>query len=121
MDVTLTVNGLNLHDQLSTYRVTKEVSYKQVLTALDGTEHAFGGHTRPVVSFSLLPMTDEESTALFRALSNLVFPVTFTDQYSGADLTYQMRVTSNLESVFALRSVDGKRRYKGGEIQLRGR
>lgn len=121
MDVTLIVNGLDLHDKLSTYRVTKEVSYKSVLEAIDGTEYAFGGKTRLSISFSMVPMTDEESTELFRALSALVFPVTFTNQYDGEDQSRTLRLVSNLDSAFALRSVDGKRRYKGGEIQLRGR
>jgi hypothetical protein len=121
MDVTLNVNGLDLHDKLSTYRVSQEVTYRQVLTTLDGTEHAFGEKIRPIVTFSLLPLTDEESTALYRALSDLIFPVSFTNQHTGVNQTRELRLVSNLESAFALRSVDGKRRYRGTEIQLRGR
>lgn len=121
MDVTLTVNGLDLHDKLSTYRVSQEVTYKKVLTALDGTEHAFGGKIRPIITFSLLPLTEEESAELYHALESLIFPATFTNQHTGEDEEKTFRLTTNIESAFALRSVDGKRRYRGTEIQLRGR
>ena len=33
--------------------------------------------------------------------------------------TADMRLASNLESAFLLNSVDGQRRYRGGEIVLR--
>lgn len=121
MDVTLIVNGLDLHEKLATFRVTMEVTYRKVLTSLDGTERAFGKKTRPVITFSLLPLTDDESAAFFRALDALEFSATFTNTNTGADETRTVRLASNIESAFALRSVDGKRRYRGAAIQLRGR
>ena len=64
-------------------------------------------------------MTDDESAALYSALSALMFDATYTNQYKGVDETKRVRLMTSLESAFALKSVDGKRRYKGGEIQLR--
>lgn len=117
--ITLTVNGLDLSGKLSTYRTVKRVTYTDVLTALDGTEYPFPGATKTEIVFSLLPMTDDESAALYNALSGLVFEATYTDQHTDTDRTANVRVTSNIESAFLLLSVDGKRRYKGSAITLR--
>lgn len=119
MEITLIVNGLDLSKKLSTYSVTQEVYYSKVITTMDGVEHPYPGHTRAIVSFSLLPMTDNESTDLYQKLRDLIFQVTYTNQHIGEDITQQMRITSNIDSKFLLLSVDGKRRYRGGEIQLR--
>lgn len=121
MDVTLIVNGLDLHEKLATFRVTMEVTYRKVLTTLGGTERAFGKRTRPVITFSLFPLTDEENASLYQALDALEFSATFTNTNTGKDEIRTVRLASDLESSFALRSVDGKRRYRGKEIQLRGR
>lgn len=119
MDVTLIVNGLNLSSKLSTYSVTEEVTYRKVITTLDDVEHPYPGAKRTTITFSLFPMTDEESTELYNKLGALVFDATYTNQYKSVDETNRVRLITNLESSFALKSVDGKRRYKGGEIQLR--
>ena len=119
MDVTLIVNGLNLSSKLSTYSVTEEVTYRKVITTLDDVEHPYPGAKRTTITFSLFPLTDDESAELYGALSALVFDATYTNQYKSVDETQRFRLITNLESSFALKSVDGKRRYKGGEIQLR--
>lgn len=120
MDVTLITNGLDLSGRLSTFSVTREITYKKVVTTMDNVEHPYPGAQKTVVTFSLLPMTDEEGAEVYNALSSLIFDTTFTSQYAGgADVTSRVRVISNLESTFLLLSVDGKRRYRGGEIQLR--
>lgn len=120
MEVTLITNGLDLSKRLSTYKVTREINYRKVVTTMDDTEHPYPGTNKSVVTFSLLPMTDEEGEEVYNALSYLIFDATFTDQYAGGkDVAKRVRVTSNLESTFLLLSVDGKRRYRGGEIQLR--
>ena len=119
MDVTLIVNGLDLRSKLSPYSVPAEVTYRKVITTLDDVEHPYPGAKRTTITFSLFPLTDDESAALYSALSALVFDATYTNQYKGLDETKRVRLITNLESAFALKSVDGKRRYKGGEIQLR--
>ena len=119
MDVMLIVNGLDLRSKLSTYSVTEEVTYRKVITTLDDVEHPYPGAKRTTITFSLFPLTDDESAALYSALSALVFDATYTNQYKGLDETKRVRLITNLESAFALKSVDGKRRYKCGKIQLR--
>ena len=119
MDVTLIVNGLDLSSKLSTYSVTEEVTYRKVITTLDDVEHPYPGAKRTTIIFSLFPLTDEESTSLYSAISALMFDATYTNQHKGVEETRRVRLMTNLESAFALKSMDGKRRYKGGEIQLR--
>lgn len=119
MEVSLTINGLDVHKTLSTYDVTKEISYRKVITTLDGVEHPYPGTRKTILSFSLFPMTDAESASLHDALSSTICTVKFTNPHSDMEETRTMRITSNLDSAFALLSVDGKRRYKGGTIQLR--
>ena len=119
IDVNFTVNELDLHTLLSTYNVTKEVTYSGVITTLDGKEHARGKRQRTVISFFLLPLTEAQGTEIYNALLDTTFPVTFTDPYSTETQTDTFRVVDDLDSTFALMSVDGKRRYTGKTIQLR--
>lgn len=117
--VNFTVNALDLHTLLSTYHVTKEVTYAGIVTTLDGTEHARGKRQRTIISFSLLPLTEAQGMEIYNALLDTTFTVTFTDPYATATQTGTFRVANNLDSTFALMSVDGKRRYTGGIILLR--
>jgi hypothetical protein len=118
MDIKLVANGYDLSQKLSTYEAHMEVTYKKVLTMLDGSERPFPAASRPVVTFSLLPLTDQESEEIYNALKSMVFSATF--EVNGTQRTADVRVVSNLGSTFLLTSVDGKRRYRGGEIVLRG-
>ena len=119
MEITLTVNGLDLSRKLSTYELTKDVVYRKVITTLDEVEHPYPGAQKSVITFSLFPLTDRESVDLYSALRDLIFMTTFTNQYTGMDETKRVRVVSSIESAFSLLSVDGRRLYKGGKIQLR--
>ena len=120
MDIVLITNGLDLSAKVSTYATSKEITFKRVVTTMDNVEHPDPGYSKDVVTFSLLPMTELEGFEVYSALSSLIFDVTFTSQYDAEHTVKKtMRVTSNLESTFLLMSVDGKRRYRGGEISLR--
>lgn len=119
MELTFTVNGLDLHKKLSTYVVTKAIEYPEVVTTLDNVEHPYFGKRRTIITFSLFPMTDLESSSLYDALADMVFNVTYQNPHTNAVETKRVRIVSDLESSFGLLSIDGKRRYKGGEIQLR--
>lgn len=120
MDVTLTINGFNFAPVLSTYLTVYETDYGKTVKALDGTEYTGNFTSRPVVTFSLFPMTDATAQHYYNALtSSIPAVVTYTDKATNTDRTGQMRVTSNLEFTFGLRSVDGNRYYKGGAITLR--
>lgn len=119
MNVDFIVNNLDLHALLSTYNVKKEVTYAGVITTLDGAEHARGKRQRTVIDFSMLPLTEDQGMAVYNALRSTTFSVTYTDPYATSVNTGTFRVSSDLDSTFALMSFDGKRRYKGGTIKLR--
>lgn len=119
MQITLSINGLDLHRKLSTYKMTQDITYRKVITTLDEIEHPYPGAIKSVVTFTLLPLTDSESEELYTALKDLIITATYTNQYTGIDETKLVRVVSSIESTFALLSVDGMRRYRGGQIQLR--
>ena len=119
MDITLKIGTLDMHKKVSTYSVQREITYGKVVTTMDGVEHASRNKDRYIVSFSFFPMTESEATEYCSALSGSTVSVTFTDPYTGTDIVKTMRTISNLDAAFALVSVDGKRRYKGGTIQMR--
>lgn len=119
MDITLKLGALDVHEKVSTYSVRREVSYGKIIVTMDDVEHAVRSKDRYVVTFSLFPMTEDESTEYCNALRSSTVEVTFSDPYTKTGVVKTMRVTSNLDAAFALLSVDGKRRYNGGEIQLR--
>lgn len=118
MDVTLKIGSLDLSSKLSTYKVTWEKSYQKVITTMDSVEHPFPSPDRALVDFSLLPLDDNLASSVYDALTTTQ-SITFTDPYTGTDLVRNMRITSNLEAEFGLKSVNGKRYYRGGEIQMR--
>lgn len=118
MDVTLIINGHNVGSYLSEYRVYYETTYKRIIETLDGVLHPYPAKMRPVIAFTVIPRTDEQNETLFAALSTGVIPVTYTNT-TGEDETRNFMLESNPESIFLLKSVDGKRRYKGAEIILR--
>lgn len=112
----LIVNGLDLSDQVSTFRVSKEPKIDKVITTLDGTEHVIKTTYRDIITFSLLPLTD--ATSLYEHLiGSTIYRVEYIN--AGKNEYRQMRVSSPLESIFLLLSPNGKRYYKMGEIELR--
>lgn len=121
MDVTFKIGTLDLHSILSTYNVRYETTYQKIITTLDNVEHPFPSPFRPIVTFSLFPLTDLQSNGVYEALSSNLAQVAFTDPHAGQDRTLTMRVTSDLEAAFGLKSIDGNRYYKGGKIELRAK
>lgn len=120
IDVTLTVGTRNFSSRLSTYAVPKEVEYAKTITTIDGTERYIGRRDRDVVRFSLIPTSESDALADYTALSGGTVTVSYTDPNGGITKSnVEMSVSSNIEKVFALKSVDGNRYYKGGEIVLR--
>ena len=118
MDVTLKINGVDISRRLSTYSVRDETAYKRVITTLDDTEHPYPARSRQIVTFSMIPGTAMEDFEIYNELKKLIVNTDFT--YLDKDESRQMRLVSDLESTFLLLSVDGKRRYRGGQIVLRG-
>lgn len=118
--IVFTFNGLNLSPALSTYRVAYEASYRKTVTSLDGTEYFGNGTRRPIVTFSLLPMTGVQAKTYYDALKVMVSNCAYTDPATNAVRTARMRVTSNLEYLFCHKAVDDNLYYKGGALELRG-
>lgn len=117
IDVSFTFNEYDLHSLLSTYSVTHEFEVADTMTALDGTEYSVT-RRRPTIHFTLIPLTDAQATAVYNVLSTITGVAYYTDPLLG-DRSSLVRVASNLSASFGLRSVDGNRYYKGGEIILR--
>lgn len=119
MDVTFEVNGVAMNQKLAAYDVTREVSYKKTITTMDDVEHALGQTSRAIITVSFWPLTDAEVKAYHSVLNSASLVIRFTDPDADRDVSKAFRLNSNLQSVFGLRSIDGNRYYKGGEIQLR--
>lgn len=121
MDVTLEINGRDFSSRLSTYRVEQEITYPDMLTTMDGTEHYGKPYMRDVIYFSLFPFDDDTANQDYAVLADSSLSVNYTNpQADNAEKLYKdMKLYSNLSSSFGLRSVNGKRYYKGGEIALR--
>lgn len=112
MDVTLTANGRDFHARLSSYEAQLIPEYDTIIRTRDGKEHYGRLRHRLEVSFMLIPYTDEAAEDDYTALSAIAYNVTATVPELGGDVTRLMRCTSNLDSVFGLRSIDGNRYYK---------
>ena len=121
MDVTLEINGRDFSSRLSTYRVEQEITYTDMLTTMDGTEHYGKPYRRDVIYFSLFPFDDDTANQDYAVLSGSSLSVNYTNpQSDNSEKLYKdMKLYSNLSAVFGLRSVNGKRYYNGGEIALR--
>ena len=78
-DLTLSIAGVDFSASVSTYKVTKEVTYKKIITTLDDVEHPYPGKFRDVLTVSFMPMTEEEATALYDALNTFSVTVIYTD------------------------------------------
>jgi len=118
IDVTFTINGVDYSGLLSTYRVVCDIEYPHTMTAIDGTEYYGKMIRRPSIYFSLRPLTDAETAALYDTI-NGTNTVVYTDPDTDTDYTAYMRFTSSISSAFGLRSIDGNRYYKGSEMCLR--
>lgn len=118
MDITLTFNNRDFSARVSTYEVNKLVEQVKLITTMDGVEHAVQ-RTRDVVTFSLFPYNDTTATADYNALKALQATGRYTDPNTGSVSERTLRVVSDINSTFGLKSVDGNRYYKGGKITLR--
>lgn len=118
MDITLTLNSRDFSSRVSTYEVRKVVETVKTITTMDGTEYALQ-RIRDQITFSLIPFDEETATADYNALNDLQFSASYTDPNTGSAAVKTVRVKSDLDAVFGLKSINGKRYYKGGKIVLR--
>ena len=120
IDVTFILDNVDYSPYLSKYSVSHEVEARETITAIDGTEYTVT-QIRPSIIFSLDPLSDEQSESLYRILSETNINVTYTDPYLGDNQFTVMRVTSEINSAFIIRSTSGNRYYRGNSITLRSR
>lgn len=121
MDVTLTINGRDFSSRLLQYGVDQEVTYPDIVTTLDGTEHYGRPHRRDIINFRLLMFDDNQAQEDYDVLTSSTLLVTYTNPQVQNQLKVErlMKVTSNLSAEFGIRSWNGLRYYKGGTITLR--
>lgn len=119
MNVVFKIGGVDFSEKLSTYTVSKERSAQKTVTTLSMQELSFGVSSRTILTFSFWPLTEEEDAKLYSAITGTP-EVEYTDPYFGGTSTEVFRCLEPIDATFSLLSVDGKRRYSGGEIILRG-
>lgn len=119
MDITLVLNDVDYSSRISAYNVTHELISPKVITTMDNVEHVPLKKYRTVIKFALFPMSDETAADDYETLSDGVFDAIYTDPYAGGDRQQTVHLVTPLDAVFGLRSVDGNRYYKGGELEIR--
>jgi hypothetical protein len=121
MDVTLTINGRDFSSRLTQYRVEQEITYPDMVTTLDGTEHYGRPRKRDIINFRLLIFDDNQAQEDYDILTASTLLVTYTNPQVRNQLKVErvMKVTSNLSAAFGIRSWNGLRYYTGGDIVLR--
>lgn len=119
IDVTFTINSHNWSGKLSDYDVTNAVEVADMMTAIDGTEYAIS-RVRPIIRASFMPLSDEESAALYEDLSDNLVDIVYSNPHTDEDDKFgEFRVASDISATFGLRSINGNRYYKGGTIVFR--
>lgn len=121
MEVTLTINGRDFSSRLTQYSVEQEITYPDIVTTLDGTEHYGKPHKRDIIHFRLMMFDDNQAQEDYDALTASTLLVTYTNPQAPKQLKVErvMKVTSNLSAAFGIRSWNDMRYYTGGDIMLR--
>ena len=121
MDVTLTINGRDFSSRLTQYSVEQEITYPDMLTTMDGTEHYGKPHKRDNINFRVMMFDDNQAQEDYDVLTASTLLVTYTNPQAQNQLKVEkdMKVASNLTAAFGIRSWNGLRYYTGGSIMLR--
>lgn len=121
MDVTFTINGRDFSSRLTKYIIEQEITYPDLITTMDGTEHYGKPHKRDIINFRLMMFDDNQAQEDYDILTASTLLVTYTNPQVQNQLKAErvMKVTSNLTAAFGIRSWNGLRYYTGGDIQLR--
>lgn len=117
IDVVFTVNGHDFSKSLSTYQITQEIKYSQVITTMDGTEHTIGETRRDIILFTLLPGL-ENDYEFYEAMMERPLIV----EYSTKDRMVQkgeFRLDCNLNEIYLLKNCNGDIYYNGSQIKFR--
>lgn len=118
--VKLVFGGVELTSVLSTYRVTYEQSVRKTVVSLDGTVYRGNVTRRPVIAFSLQPMTKEQARQYYDILKVPTASCTYIDPATNAERTARFYVDSDIEYDFT-HIFDGTAYFRGGiQMTLRG-
>lgn len=117
--IALFINGVNYSNRLASYKVTRNITFRKVVPNLLGKERAYGKVEIINIAFKLITASDEQSAADYNNLKDGIFRVIYTDTATNASATTTMRLNSNINKVYGLRSYDGHIYYTGDEIVLR--
>ena len=120
IDTTLSFNGYDFSPLLSTLSISHKVEVAESVTTLDGEEHT-ASRVRVVIEFSLIPISEDTAEDIYEALSAINGEATYADPLTGTTRIAAVRVASDIDAAFALKSVDGHHYYKGTSITLRQR
>lgn len=116
---TLVINGRDFTSRLASMTVSKEVTYKSVITTRDGVEKVQNQFIRTIIDFSLLPSTPSQIAADFSVLKGTALSVRYYDPYIGGARVRDMRVDGDLQELFMLTSINGQWYYNCKNIKLR--
>lgn len=117
IDVIFTVNGHDFSKSLSTYQITQEIKYSQVITTMDGTEYPIGETRRDIILFTLFPSA-ENDYEFYKAMMERPLIV----EYSTKDRMVQkgeFRLDCNLNEIYLLKNCNGDIYYNGSQIKFR--
>ena len=117
IDVVFTVNGHDFSKSLSTYQITQEIKYSQVITTMDGTEYPIGETRRDIILFTLFPGA-ENDYEFYKAMMERPLIV----EYSTKDRMVQkgeFRLDCNLNEIYLLKNCNGDIYYNGSQIKFR--
>ena len=113
-----TVTSVDYSEKLSTFLCSQRLARNQVITTLDGNDRQFPGKVKSDVTVSFVPLTKEELDEFFSLVRNYSFYLTFTNPFSNEDVRQKMRIEGNVETKFALVSINGKTYYTGLNLKL---
>lgn len=117
--ITVVINGTDYSDYVEEFFPYVEITYGRVVVTLDDKEHTTQAKKRKCLSLKLFPFSAADVASLYSDLSAGIVAVQYSAPSVNSVVTLQMRVVSNFENDFALKSHDGNVYYKGGTIKFR--
>ena len=113
INITFKISNKDYSDKLSTFKCLQSPSNVKIITTLDGTDKQFIGKLKSEITVSFLPLTKAQLFELYELVKEYSFLVTYTNPYIEDDVIQKMRIDGDINSSFALMSIDGNKYYTG--------
>lgn len=113
INITFKISNKDYSDKLSTFKCLQSPSNVKIITTLDGTDKQFIGKLKSEITVSFLPFTKAQLFELYELVKEYSFLVTYTNPYTEDDVIQKMRIDGDINSSFALASIDGNKYYTG--------